>query len=596
MIEKMKFNKMLVFNFKLIEKSIFSIILFALSCIVQPIMFLAFSLSGNGISNYMLLITLIPLFLFFILNSFLVFKLFSETRKNSIEIICRTLPIRKIYVFLARLLLISIINLIGLFCSFLFDLIILMIFNETNLIVYIFISNIFISFFIITLYTALITLLSMYIKNNYFLISIVPITMFLTVPSLIARPFESNNEIEIKYNDDIYSWTKICNQNQQYYAVKIENNSEDTQNNINPIKYINNPSWYNYLFGSEWISTYYQSLYNSLGLNNLNVSNNAPFSYDQYYFHDISFNQFSNINPNEMYVYRAQDKNLLELSNDVGSEILFNNLSEIIESNNILKHPETIIKFQNDIKIQPNWSLLSGNYLELLRTFYGLDNKYPNLFYLFKYYQQYSIRFNNVFDLINQKYGQDVLNLIIFIYSSSEAKLNLLNGSNNILLTNHSLDYFYPDDCIYNDAYPITSTDKEILSNCLIRFINDNPYILINDQSNQYNYKSFEISILQQIDTSIINEQTYKEYIDKISLRLDNTKTFLSKLKKCFTNLNIYEPKLSENYVSLNEYNYIYTIDASNYLRYSAIIMTLYFLMSSLLAYLSAFVYTKRNL
>lgn len=596
-LKKMSFKKILWFNFEIIKTSILLNLFLVISSIVQPIIFLILNILKMDISNYLLIINLVPLIFYFFFVGIIVFKLYSETKRNSLESICRIKPIRVSILYLSRFIIVSCYLLVPILFSCILNTIILIIFNVSQYLGYIWISNLFITFIIGVLFASIAILIATFSKPNYYFLAIIPTIFGFTTTSLITRPFQNNNKVNVDYDvSNPYIFTKLYNNDKTYYAVSGSWN-EDYNPNINPAKLVNDSNWYNYLIGSEWTNALYQSLYLNLNLGSTETTNEEPYSYNQYRLIDVNFESIKN--SKTVFAYRPTDINLLELTNNEGSKILFDDLVNLVTYSKILNTPNLLNDFYQTIQTNKNWSSIQNNeYLELLKRFYGLDFKYPNLFYLFKYNEIYNIQFSNLSLMLEKKFSSEMIELLKFIYSSPIANLNLLNGSQNILNTNLPLESFYPNVYIYSDYAPISNIDKYILSDILIKFVNNQPVVLIetNSNINPYSYQKITIEDLQKIDSSIIDEKSYKEYIDLISLRLDNSRKFVLTLKQILPQLNIYNIQFNKNQLSLSKFNFIYTIENTSYLKFSSVIIFLYLLFFFIMTYLSLYTYKKSNI
>lgn len=589
-------NKLILFNYSQLINSFLYWILFALVLISQPLIIIViYFVNLSNILSYSLLIILVPLILAFIFMVFQINVLFQDNKTNSIEykLICSKYP--KLKIAFSRIITIYLSLLPIILIQDLFLLIFIGI-NMTKLLLTLFISNTFISSFIYLFLMLVLVLISLKLTKITFTIFSIIIGIVTLGASLITRsPIISSDESMFKYNTPTsnVNFVRLISKNDELLMVNNKTSSISTPVS-NVLNEINNQTKINNFIPSEWLLSFYSTLFTELNFD-LSYTNNSwsllsVKAYDAIANDEISPNNYMNYS-----AIRPTDNNFMLMGNEQYYEIIWNSIVSIIEKyglNNVLKS-EIIYNFLNQ---NIYWNQFANSLTDtarlvtnFLKDATGINTEYNQLFYVIKYKNLILSKCPNLFFEIKNRYNPTTANLFEFVLTSDISSNNLFNTNSNILNTEQKIDYFYPE--VYGSVINSkpSNVDLNFMKDKLFKFItNENNQIQLTYLMNNSSYSiasNNNIGKLNNLLPNVINYETWTNYIDSIST-YNELNVLLEKLTLSFN--DIYQYKLNTN--SLFIYNNIALLKMkysySNSISYICIIAyILLFLILALLIY-----------
>ncbi|MDE5599549.1 MAG: hypothetical protein K2I49_01285, partial [Ureaplasma sp.] len=362
--------------------------------------------------------------------------------------------------------------------------------NLTLFGVAVFLSNTFITPFIFLLITIIFTMLATKTPTSVYMIVTILICIVTFGLSLITRLFIPTP----KLNQDNYY--KLIQKDSQYLVEK-------TKTDIN----LNESIKINTFIPSEW----FYSLYSGVFAIDNNISNqNSIFSIRS---NRLKETDYSNaITSDVPIMIRESDIDFMSLSNNEYIELICQDIESIINKHRLLNNAYLVLQTTDFINNNFDWNdsnNINQSITNLLIDITGINTEYNQLYYLIKYNLALNFDLDILINNISTRFNSDIADMFRTLIESENTFYNLFK-SDNIF---NSLD-IYPNEYVVNQQKPITLNDSNFIKTSLIKFKNNYIYYLKNDGS----YYEFDIKILQDIDLSIVDESSYKKYIDEISL------------------------------------------------------------------------------
>ncbi len=556
------FKKLLIYNYAQISHSVLFWIISTVCLISQPICCIVINtISSIEVSG--LFIFLIPLIFYAILELFLTIKLFSENRNNYIDTDLFSKSFTRSELFLTRVTIMFIPIFIGNFSSLLFSIVYYCIVDMSRFIVVILISNLFITPFLLFLILMLLILLSVKLKPVYCSLTSVLMIGLLLSPSLFTRELLNNDELTIAYNSND-SFDKFNTKNGIVYGINVS----DSTYNENFLWSINEDNWVDYLIPSEWFISFYSSLANDY-IMDMHSGDKLNYSYS------LSRARLEEVNiENKDYyeVYRGQDE-ILPINETKFINVILSNLSEITKDSIInLKDDLVVSGLLNSLQNNLIWNndTFSSKELDAIKAITGINTKFNQLFYLIKYHNTYQQYDTLLFKAINENFSLATEQLFRFILSDNYSiQYNIFN-SKDVLSTGKTINDIYPSNYIVNNDAPILNSDYLFIRDKLIYFRDSSWYYLSN--SGQYvKSNNIESSKLFK-DNNIVDENSWKKYVEETSMQYSKTNNLLAQLKEIES--NIIKFNLEANYSDIYKYDYIVKIRETDFLYFSPIMIT----------------------
>ncbi len=584
---KKDFNKLLRFNFSQLLNSKIYYIFLTLLFLCQPITSIIVNYATNSFKSNSLFILLIPLIIIFLYSLFDVIKIFNENRYNYVDTCILSKPISRTSLFFTRLLTILFPLFIAQIFSAIFCAIFCFVIDESWFITPIVISDLFITPFISLLIIFIQIILCTKLKPIYFAISAFIISMLFCVPSIFSRTLINNDQPSISYNNEEYSFTKLYDGTNTYYGLTLNSKNNNVLNSLNSI------NWSNNIIPSEWLICFYNSLFNNCGASTeLSDKLNYPYSITNNKFSQIS--SYYTIEKENLISFRGQDQNLP--INDTKSFVnsICNTISSIDNSGKCidLKDDKMVELFLNKIRNTYDWNDKTLQPVELatIKAITGIDTDYNQMFYLIDHFQYYKQHFKDLKEAVKRQFCSSLFDLIEYLCTNISTKYNIYETS-NVMSTNKSINDIYPNLYIIDSNYKIMNSDYEFIKNILINYRNGKFYYLGSDYE-YHTSESFNNNI-KTLDATIVDLDGWYKYVDKISLKYQDTQTFLNKLKQ-FEN-DVYKMKLNNNKISLYKFDYILSVNNADYLKIAPIFITLISLLIPSLGYISLAIFNKSN-
>lgn len=538
-LKKNNFNKLIDFHWVFIKKNPLLWILTSISAISQILLIIILEIIGKDINDYSLLLFLIPNILFVVLIIYLGYVLFQSNKDNSIDnkLLCSKCD--KHYIKLARFTLMWIFLACIIFASNL-SLLYFFITNQLMMAAAIFISNTFVTPFILLLVTILFSFLAIKTNKGVYIFLTILVCILTFGLSIFSRLFISEPKIE---QDNYY---KLVN-NKNNYLVQNSESELDLNKQIKTNTFV----------PSEWFYSIYSLVFG--------ISKNNSTSKLSIQSTILEQTNYDVINQPNLVMIRPNDINFLSLNNNEYINMIISNIQKVIIKHNLVKNDYLIDLTTNYINNQFEWNYFSNNYVrELLLDITGINTEFNQLFYLIKYHQLLNFDLQILFNSIKASFNEKVSELFSTLLTSNNAFYNLFKSNNEFNSTK-----IYPNNYVVNSFKPIIENDKKYLEQTLIKFNSNGVYYLSLNQT----YKKLDITKLQAIDKSIIDEKTYYDYVNMMSLTYNSSFEFLKKLKIEIPDLMNYT--LSPNFIDQSTIYKIYESKISENVYYSEMFLGL---------------------
>lgn len=407
-------------------------------------------------------------------------------------------------------------------------------------------------------------------KQSWYALASLAVAFVLTAPSLITRPLIPNNDMKITYDNPDISFSKavFSNTNETFIVTDIKNSDYI---NSNSGTFLGNTNIANYFIPSEWVLSFYSSLFANSNLPFTGYQNN-PYSLINYKFKQVNLNS-TNVDSNNVFIFRPQDVSPFGLTNQEYQELLMNDISAIVNSKDVIDFSDTLAinNFMDTLKDEYVWnqSSLKPNELNTLRNLTGVNTTYNQLFYYIKYNYILQEKTPNLKQLFIDSYSESLYNLFEYIATTNETKYNLF-GVSDVLSTSKSIAAFYGDDKVVKLAKPITDYDLDFIKYDLIRFTNTTPYYMNNVGDYMSNPELLTIS--HKYDATIVDQITWEHFIDQFSNKYSDVENLLVDLKVLS---QLTDFSLSKNYTNIFQYSAFLEVRCTSFLVISEIVITL---------------------
>ena len=559
-----QFYSIVKFNLFLLKKSISFWILTFLLLFSQPITLIAFFIIDLDLLNFSFIFSIVSVIISLIWLIFLINKLFSENKTNSIDVIMFSKPISKYGLFFSRMIIIFSFLVMIMFAQFLISSIFVLSFSyDAQWIIYLLISNLFITPIIFSILAALLVLLAIVLKPLWFGVSSFLVVLLVGFAPVLSRTLQNNNfDNTILYNNDNYnSFSKLTIVDQDHnQTFLVDEINHESQNKIdtNILQTLNNTPFYQSLIPGELLLSMNSSLLNDLNFQNSKIDSNYSLIKTQ--FIDISMH---NINLANKYLFstRPEDISPLDMNNVEYQNLLIDNITKIVSQGTqfINLNDEKIIdllynKLSNSIDWKSN-SLSESEFLTI-RALLGIDINFSQLFYYFNNQDLLAIKAPDIMTQIELLFNPSLVKLLSFLWTSDIAQMNVFD-----LGSFGDINLLYPSAKSKNLVDLPDAKDVAFIKNDLIRFSGTAiHYLDLNKQ-----YVSTTIEKLKEISPSIIDKKTWNDFVDASTFTLDKAIELNAKLNTSLT--NIFKMNFRENSSSIAKYSYFMEMKNTTYLN-----------------------------
>ena len=559
-----QFYSIVKFNLFLLKKSISFWILTFLLLFSQPITLITFFIIDLDLLNFSFIFSIVSIIVSLIWLIFLINKLFSENKTNSIDVIMFSKPISKYGLFFSRMIIIFSFLVMIMFAQFLISSIFVLSFSyDAQWIIYLLISNLLITPIIFSILAALLVLLAIVLKPLWFGVSSFLVVLLVGFAPILSRTLQNNNfDNTILYNNDNYnSFSKLTIVDQDHNKTfLVDEINHESQNKIdeNILETLNNTPFYQSLIPGEILLSMNSSLLNDLNFQNNKIDSNYSLMKNQ--FIDISMNNINLVNK-YLFSTRPEDFSPLEMNNVAYQNLLIDNITKIAnpETKFINLNDEKIIdllynKLSNSIDWKSN-SLSESEFLTI-RALLGIDINFSQLFYYFNNQDLLAIKTPDIMKQIELLFNPSLVKLLSFLWTSDIAQMNVFEfgsfGDINLL---------YPSAKSKNLVDLPDAKDVAFIKNDLIRFSGTAiHYLDLNKQ-----YVPTTIEKLKEISPSIIDQKTWNDFVDASTFTLDKAIELNAKLNTSLT--NIFQMNFRENSSSIAKYSYFTEMQNTTYLN-----------------------------
>ncbi|MBD5423090.1 MAG: hypothetical protein HDR43_01175 [Mycoplasma sp.] len=423
-------------------------------------------------------------------------------------------------------------------------------------------------------YIALIGWIALHFKRVLFSIISLIVLLLFSIP-LLTRSL-SFNHVSLQYNNknsDSFAQLSLMKNNSIESYVVDKKNYIFINDNSNQIKDINSSPIYSYFIPGEIFTTFDSSLMKNL----FHISDYQDYQIDKKYsllkndYLNYNFSNYYNEYTNAL-ILRPEDVNPLFLSNIDYENLLLDNISTIVESNdtNYIQLKDELLVQQllsdlaNDKNI--NWIKLNEKEIMTLRSLLGINTTYNQLFYYQDNYQWFSQKTPNLLERIEIKYNKSLSELLNYLWNSENTQNNINNTFGNIDPIFENVNDLYPSVKVLDNNKMPTKFDIDFIKNDLIRFQNNSiAYLTTNGTYENTNS-------LTDIDPSIVDKQSWDAYIDNNVFNVDGAQRIVKSLSNKLPNLA--QMTFSFNNLNLNQFSYYFTLSDNTYLDHSEIYVT----------------------
>lgn len=590
------FFKSIIFSWVLIKKNIFFWFFLAFFIVSQSIVILIINFLFPNIIEGTLFISLIPLLFLLLCDFILVIRLFSESKNNNIDFFFLSLPIKKTQIFLARFVLIFFISFISSILMFLLNTItIIATRNELNWILFFFISNLFITSFINILFISILVLFAILFKKLWFLILSMILFLFLGFPTFLRNIEINNNEVHFNVNNRNNFSKLVLTTNKKTVETFIvdEINLSYINDNKGIIDKINSTPVYNYFVPGEIILTFDSMLAKNFFSINENKIIDKDFSLLKNRYNNYNFSNFSNDEYLNALVLRPTDLNPLTLDNVEYENILMECIDKLVanaqEENFInLTDKKYVQNFYETLLKNPNWKgRINTKEINTLKAMLGINTNYYHLFYFLRDFNWLEHKTPNLLKRIKNKYGEELAKLFTFLWNNEVTKSNLYNTFLEAQPIFPNINDIYPTVKTLNLTKKPTNFDINFIKNDLIRYENGTfSYLDLNG-----NY--IATSLLNEIDPSIVNQESWISFVDKNVMSVNQAKLLINNLSSKLKNLS--NVKFSDNEIDIYKYSYFFVVNEETYLTNSQIYVTALIFITIGMLWVSIVMFNKNN-
>ncbi len=306
--------------------------------------------------------------------------------------------------------------------------------------------------------------------------------------------------------------------NNDYYKLGINNNEYLIQTSTVGNE-LNTPRFINQFIPSEWCNSFYSSLLCSSGFEGDTYS----LSVLSKSYHKTSINISNQIS----LTFRASDIDSLKLSNIEYLNLITKTIGKIVDKYNLINNSQLVLQTNTVVLNEYDWTnIIDKSVKNLILDITGVNTDFNQLFYFIKYNNVLINKIPNIYAHLESIYNKDIATLFNTVVTSPNTIFNLFKSpiaSNVFNITDVYKDYYE-----VNEFKPISIIDTNFIKNSLINFNNSSCSYLDNTEV----YKTINLGLIQEIDSSISDKQSWDNYINNISASYKTTYVFLKKLNE----------------------------------------------------------------
>ncbi len=587
-----QFSSIVKFNLFLLKKSISFWILSFLLLFSQPITLVCFFALNLDLLEFSFIFSIVSLIVSMIWLIFLINKLFSENKTNSIDVIMFSKPISKYGLFFSRMIIVFGFLIVVMFAQFLLSSIFVLSFSyDAQWIIYLLISNLLISPFVLSGIAALLVLFAVAFKPLWFGMASMFAVLLVGIAPIFSRTLQNNNfDNTILYNNDNYNsfskLTIIDQEGNKTYLVDEINPQSQNKVDKNVLSTLNNVPFYQNLMPGELVLSLNSSLINNFNFHNNEIKSN--FSLVKNEFIDVPTTE---INPENNYLFstRPEDISPLNISSVEYENLLLENINSIVnESTDFLNlNDEKMIDLlYNKVSNSIDWksAFLSETESLTIRALLGIDIQFSQLFYYFNNQDILASKAPNIIQQIELQFNPTLAKLLSFLWTGDTAQMNVFE-----LNTFEDINLVYPSAKSRSSIDLPDAKDISFIKNDLVRFSGTSiHYLNLNRQ-----YLPTDITALQGISPSITDQNSWNAFVDASTVTLGHAIQFNSTLNEALP--NIFQTNFRENSNSIAKYSYFMEIKNTTYLNNVYLpIMSIIFVTIGL-NILTIYIFKKKN-
>ena len=580
------FKKIFLFDFKRIIRNKIFIIGLVLFVLIIPIFIMSISLAKLNIHEYSLFLFVIPFSLMIILDIFLVNKLFSEAKHNSINLSILSKPIKKSNIFVERMMVIFSILIIGLFIQFLTSSIFIASFGmNPNLILYMFVSNLIIMPILNISVSSLLILLSTILKPLWFGITSLFGLLLLGFSPILTRSISPNEQQQLlTYNkDNANSFSKIglVSKEGEYLEYIVDEININANFDGNIIDRLNNSNVYNYFVPGEAFATLNASLYNSL----INIGNlekfDSQFSLIKKDF--INSNYANLIDWDQIAIAtRVNDLMPLNLDSIEYENLIIKNIEKIANLND----PLILSQIKNKLSNNDIWNetSITGNEYEIISNLLGINLEFSQMFYLHSNFGVLKNKIPNLKNKIQTQFSIELWNLLEFLWTSENTFLNVFTYK-----TFGDTTINYPDIKVQLESVKPVMQDINFIKTKLITFNGNAIQYLDNNKQ----YQQTSLVEIKKIDPTIVDEKSWITFVENNTTSLKESKTLINKVNTILPNSFILN--FENNSIDISKFSYFLMENQTTYLNDSQLLILAIILITALSLSFSFYKFNRWN-
>lgn len=340
-----------------------------------------------------------------------------------------------------------------------------------------------------------------------------------------------------------------------------------------------------YFIPTEWYLSFYSYAFNDFKFDQ-NVYRNFSTSLINYQFNEVNKTKVEL--SNNYILQRPNDINFYNLSSNQITNLIINDLSSVLQNH---KNINTSSKLELDnfmslLKFNNVWNNITLNnfQVDFLYDILGINDTYSNLFYLYEYKDIIEQLSSDLFKTIENKFGKNFKDFLVELYSLSNTKNNIFKTT-NVLGKNLEINQVYPISNYLNKDKEPSMVDREFIQDKLIRFNNNNVYVLLRDGITYSTNTLNEMSIFK--NNSINTKEAWIQYLNNILISFPKTEELIDSINQyCNTNsIDNYQFTFTTNDLSKNTYSYFLESVQADYLNYQSLLVTITILVSFITMY-----------
>lgn len=576
-----KFGKIIYSVWKLIQESLILWITLLIFILSKPILILILNTIDKNLLSTTLFLSLIPQLILLVFDFLIINKLFSNSKTDIDNLIFSHWSYySKTKIFWEKIFLIMLISFAACFLQFAINTIICcLLLKKISWVLFFFVSDIFVNFLIELFYVLLITSFTLFFKQFWFKTSFVFLFSLVSLPvfTRLIDYKKSSNLIENNLEEkNLYSKLVFKSDGKEISLIGKEKNIHDT-NLTKRMNKIDSTSVFHYFVPGEIFLSCDSLLLKSIIQTDSEIEVNNSYSLIKTHYKNVYFENYQI--DNDVITLLPYDKNPLLFNNSEYENLLLDNLYQIMldKVNYIdLNNTNLIDHFLNTLKTKFEWT--SNNFtkkeLNTLKAILGIESKFSQLFYYLHDYSWLKQKTPNLENIITSKLNKQMTELLKFLWNDKKTKINLF-----IFNMFGNINEIYPNIKKIDIKSKPALNDLFFLQNDLIKFNKDKIFYLNSDND----YVLSDINFLKDIDSSIIDYESYKNFVLSNFVSIEFVQKFLNQLKNKM--LNLYDLIFSNNKIDFYKYDEYFKIEEQSYLPYSQICPIILLLMVNFLIY-----------